>query len=181
MSSRAKHIGRKPLNEPIVIRRATVEDAVTIARHRAAMFRDMGELSPDDFDVLRKASEDWLAPRLANGEYVGWLVEQNGVVVAGGGLLLREMWPVPGCCRAGRWAHVGNVYTERNHRRRGLARAVMEAILQWCKSNAIDHVTLAASREGRPLYEFLGFEADGMAMKLSHPSVSAPGIRESRA
>jgi len=140
------------------------------------MFRDMGDLSPDDFEVLRKASEDWLAPRLASGEYVGWLVEQNGVVVAGGGVLLREMWPVPGCCRAGRWAHVGNVYTERGHRRRGLAQAVMEAILQWCKSNAIDHVTLAASREGRPLYEFLGFEADGMAMKLSHPSVSAHGV-----
>jgi len=169
-------MGRKPLNEPIAIRRANVGDAAAIARHRAAMFRDMGELSQDDFEVLRKASEDWLAPRLASGEYVGWLVEQNGVVVAGGGVLLREMWPVPGCCRTGRWAHVGSVYTEPSHRRRGLARSVMEAILQWCKSNAIDHVTLAASREGRPLYEFLGFEADGMAMKLSHPSLSAHGV-----
>jgi len=170
----------KTMDGPIAIRRAGAGDAATIARHRAAMFRDMGDLSPDDFGVLRKASEDWLAARLASGEYVGWLVEQGGVAVAGGGLLLREMWPVPGCCRTGRWAHVGNVYTERSHRRRGLARAVMEAILLWCKSNAIDHVTLAASREGRPLYELLGFEADGMAMKLSHPSVSAHGIREAR-
>jgi GNAT superfamily N-acetyltransferase len=152
-----------------VIRRAHAGDAATIARHRAAMFRDMGDLPADDFAALCMTSEDWLAPRLANGEYVGWLVEQDGVVVAGGGVLLREMWPVPGCCRAGRWAHVGNVYTEPSCRRQGLARRVMETILEWCRSQAIDHVTLAASREGRPLYEFLEFEADDMAMKLRRP------------
>jgi GNAT superfamily N-acetyltransferase len=132
------------------------------------MFRDMGMVFAVEFDVLCKASEDWFAPRLASGEYIGWLVEQSGAVVAGGGVLLREMWPVPGCCRAGRWAHVGNIYTERGQRRRGLARLVMEEILQWCRSSAIDHVTLSASDEGRPLYQLLDFEADGMAMKLRH-------------
>src|ERR1700682_2502309 len=152
-----------------VIRRAHAGDAATIARHRASMFRDMGDLPTDDFEALRSASEEWLAPRLASGEYVGWLVEQDGAVVAGGGALLRELWPVPGCCRAGRWAHVGNVYTEPAHRRRGLARLVMETILAWCGSQAIDHVTLAASRAGRPLYEALEFEADDMAMKLRRP------------
>jgi GNAT superfamily N-acetyltransferase len=161
-----------------VIRRAHAGDAATIARHRAAMFRDMGELCEDGFEALRTASEDWLAPRLANGEYVGWLVEQDGAAVAGGGVLLREMWPVPDCRRAGRWAHVGNVYTEPSHRRRGLARLVMETILEWCRSQAIDHVTLAASQEGRSLYELLEFESDGMAMKLRHPAGSAHGSRK---
>jgi GNAT superfamily N-acetyltransferase len=150
----------------IAVRRADAGDAGTIARHRAAMFREMGLLRPEEFEVLRKASEDWLAPQLASGEYIGWLVEQRGAIVAGGGVLLREMGPVPGCCRPGRWAHVGNVYTERGQRRRGLARLVMEEILQWCRSSAIDHVTLAASDEGRPLYQLLDFEPDGMAMKL---------------
>jgi GNAT superfamily N-acetyltransferase len=138
------------------------------------MFRDMGDLPTEDFEVLRKESEDWLRPRLANGEYQGWLVEEGRVVVAGGGVLLREMWPAPGCCRVGRWAHVGNVYTEPSHRRRGLARSLMETILEWCRSNAIDYVTLAASREGRPLYESLEFEADGMAMKLRRSLAAAP-------
>jgi GNAT superfamily N-acetyltransferase len=125
------------------IRSAHTGDAATIAWHRAAMFREMGDLPAEDFELLRNASEDWLR-----------------------GLLLRELWPAPGCCRVGRWANVGNVYTEPGHRRRGLARSVMEVILEWCRSNAIDYVTLAASREGRPLYESLEFEADGMAMKL---------------
>jgi hypothetical protein len=43
-----------------------------------------------------------------------------------------------------------------------------------CRSNdEIDHITLAASNEGTPLYELLGFETDGMAMKLRRAPVQA--------
>jgi hypothetical protein len=33
---------RQPVDEPIAMRRADVRDAAMVARHRAAMFRDMG-------------------------------------------------------------------------------------------------------------------------------------------
>ena len=153
-------------NRSMAPRPATLADVAAIAYHRAAMFRDMGEVAAEDFETLRAASETWLAPRIASGEYRGWVVEDANTVVAGGGLLLREMWPVPGCARAGRWAHIGNVYTEPAHRRRGLGRVIMQTILQWCRSNAIDHITLAASDDGRALYESLGFAADGRSMKV---------------
>jgi hypothetical protein len=39
------------------IRSAGLQDAAIIAAHRAAMFRDMGELSPAEHDVLLKATE----------------------------------------------------------------------------------------------------------------------------
>jgi len=42
----------------------------------------------------------------------------------------------------------------------------METILDWCASQGIDHVTLAASDEGKPLYESLGFKPTS-EMKLS--------------
>jgi GNAT superfamily N-acetyltransferase len=145
------------MSENYVIRRARAEDAPLIGMHRARMFHDMGELPDSDFDELRRNSESWIATRLASGEYLGWLIEHAGEVVAGGGLLLRETWPVPGCCRPGRWGYIGNIYTEPQHRRRGLARLIMETILDWCAANNIDHVTLAASSAGRPLYELLGF------------------------
>ncbi len=129
------------------------------------MFRDMGEVPPQDFDVLRAASERWLEPRLASGEYRGWLAVDSLTVVAGGGLHLRELWPAPAYPRGGRWAHIGNVYTEPTHRGQGLARRIMEAIMQWCDDNKIDQITLAASDDGRALYESLGFRHDGRAMK----------------
>jgi GNAT superfamily N-acetyltransferase len=52
-----------------------------------------------------------------------------------------------------------NVYCEPPHRRRGLARALMDAILDWCRERSISRVSLHASDEGRPLYEGLGFTA----------------------
>jgi hypothetical protein len=41
MTARAKHFGQI-MHKATVTRRAQVRDAATVARHRAAMFRDMG-------------------------------------------------------------------------------------------------------------------------------------------
>ncbi len=148
------------------IRLAEVKDAAVIARHRAAMFHDMGLLSGDEPETLRRAGEPWIKRLLAGGEYVGWLVERDGKVVGGGGIHLWEHGPGPECLRVGPWAHVANVYTDPNHRRRGLARMVMEAILDYCAANSVDHVTLNPSDEAIPLYEALGFVASAQ-MRLA--------------
>src|SRR5262249_44529719 len=100
---------------------AVARDARVIAGQRAAMFRDMGILSPDEHENLVEASEHWIAGLLAASRYAGWLVEHRNVVVAGGGILIGESMPVPKRRRVGKWAHIVNVYTDPEHRRRGLA------------------------------------------------------------
>lgn len=132
-------------------------DFEVVARHRADMFRDMGQVSGQAYERLLAASKPWIAGLLAEVSYAGLLVEHDGVIVAGGGIWLRETGPVPSCTRVGKWAHLVNVYVEREHRRRGLARWVVTELIGWCRANGMDHVTLAASDEGRPLYESLGF------------------------
>ncbi len=150
------------------IRRARADEFHIIAGHRAAMFRDMGLLSEEEAVLLSNASEPWIAGLLANEAYIGWLAEHENAVVAGAGIWLRESGPVPGCYRVGRWAHVVNVYTKPDHRRRGLARSLMNELLNWCASHEVDQITLTASDEGRPLYESLGF-AQAADMKLPAP------------
>lgn len=153
-----------------MIRPATISEAGKIAVHRAAMFHDMGELSDANVAVMIASMTPWFAQRLANGNYLHWFVEDEGQVVAGGGVLLRDLWSMPQVLVPARNAHVGNVYTEPTHRRRGLARLIMETILDWCAGNAIGFVTLSASPLGRSLYEQLGFTADSRAMRLFHLS-----------
>jgi GNAT superfamily N-acetyltransferase len=51
-----------------------------------------------------------------------------------------------------------NVYTEQAWRRRGVARFLMEALMQWARDERLDSLILHASTDGRPLYEQLGFE-----------------------
>lgn len=52
-----------------------------------------------------------------------------------------------------------NVYTEPEFRKQGIARQIMLTILAWVKEQSLRSVNLHASKQGRHLYEKLGFEA----------------------
>lgn len=138
-------------------RAATAADAAVVAHHRVAMFRDMGVLGGGDANALELASRLYLATALADGSYRGWLVEADGRVVAGAGLVLRPLLPRPGYLDGGTEAYVLNVYTEPAHRRRGLARQLLAAIIAWCDAAAMSRISLHASDDGRALYRELGF------------------------
>ncbi len=144
-------------NRDYVIRRATVADAAVIGHHRAGMFRDMGLIADDEVAALRAASCTYLLAALADGTYSGWVAEVQGDVVAGGGAMIRCLMPRPGYPHGDEEAYVLNVYTEPEHRRRGLARRLMQEILAWCHARGMTRIALHASDDGRPLYESLGF------------------------
>jgi hypothetical protein len=55
------------------------------------MFRDMGQVSAEEPDALLSAGKPWIAGLLAEGAYVGRLIEYGGIVVAGRGIWLREL------------------------------------------------------------------------------------------
>lgn len=139
------------------VRLATSDDAAIIAHHRAQMFRDMGHINDTEVPEIESACRPYLAEMLAAGEYMGWLVEFEEKVVAGGGIILRRLLPRPGCLQGGEEAYVLNVYTEPHHRRRKLARMLLEAMIEWCERRGVARITLHASDAGRPLYESLGF------------------------
>jgi GNAT superfamily N-acetyltransferase len=173
------------VNARAAIRRATVDDAPTIARHRAAMFVEMGSLVPAAAPPLVDAATAWLREALPRGEYVGWLVtldDGQGGVVAGAGVQLRALMPRPSSdghgLLTGRQAIVLNVYVEPGGRRQGLARMLVRHILDWARQERIASLVLHASDAGRPLYESLGFVATNemrFAGSLEPGGAPAPG------
>jgi GNAT superfamily N-acetyltransferase len=144
------------------IRQATLADAETLARHRIAMFTDMGV--PLDARALDQAFRAWLAAVMPSGTYRAWLADAAGGGVAGGGGITIIPWP-PGPRYGGdRLAYVYNVYTEPAHRRRGLARQVMDTIHAWCRDEGIGSMALNASRDGKTLYEAMGYAESASPM-----------------
>jgi GNAT superfamily N-acetyltransferase len=144
------------------VRRATVDDVTTIARHRAAMFVDMGRATVDLVERLVEDTEVYLRDALPREEYLGWLAspeEDDARIVAGAGVQRRRVLPFPrtGGVAFGHQAIVLNVYTEPAFRRHGLARRLMSEILAWARAVRIESLVLHAAHEGRPLYEQLGF------------------------
>jgi GNAT superfamily N-acetyltransferase len=154
----------------IVLRVASAKDASTIAKHRRSMFRDMGYHDEVALDSMMAKFLPWLEAKMVSGEYLAWLaVTEGDITVAGAGLWLMD-WPAHMLGSSPRRGNVLNVYTEPEFRRRGLARGLIGAALDWCKINRIDLVILHASPEGRALYESFGFEA-GNEMRIFHSNL----------
>lgn len=154
----------RPLNAVFAIRRASAADAPVLARHRAEMFRDMGELPDDLYGTLVEAATAYFATAVPGGSYVAWVAQARSgpdEIVGGAGLQLRVLLPRPDPSGArlvrGPQGLIMNVFTERPWRRRGVAEALMREVLGWCRANGVESVVLHASDNGRPLYEKLGF------------------------
>jgi ribosomal protein S18 acetylase RimI-like enzyme len=148
------------------IRRATVADAAEIMVHRREMFRDMGFTEETALRAMVERSLPQMEKLLATDEYRGWLAEApNGTIVAGAGLHISHLLSHPNAANDVRRAYVYNVYVAPEHRRKGLARKLMEEILAHCRAEGIHTIWLHASDEGRSLYERMGFVATN-EMKL---------------
>jgi GNAT superfamily N-acetyltransferase len=151
----------------IRIRTAGVEDLNHIVHHRLAMFEEMGHRDAAELAGVEAASREYFGEALRTGTYRGWLAEEaDGTVVGGGGIVIAK-WPgFPGEKRADRpW--ILNMYTEPQARRRGVARQLVEVMIEWCRKEGFRTVSLHASNAGRPLYETLGFQpTNEMRLKL---------------
>ena len=163
------------------IRRATVADADIIARHRVAMFRDMGDVSTDALaSALWAASKSALDSLLRADAYVGWLaVDADDQVIAGAGAHIKAQLPRISHDRsrieAAAVPLVVNVYTDPAWRGRGVARALMNSLMDWASAQRFDRVLLHASDAGRHLYLSLGFHpTNEMRWSLASATDPAP-------
>jgi ribosomal protein S18 acetylase RimI-like enzyme len=147
-----------------VVRQAGALDIPVLARHRGAMFRDMGQLASHQGEPLAQATAAYLRDALPRGEYLAWVAEDKAtppVTIGGAGVQLRPILPRPrpgaDDLELGPEAIVLNVYVEPAWRRRGVGEALMRAVLDALAARGIRRIVLHASDNGRRLYERLGF------------------------
>lgn len=135
------------------IRRATLADLETMVRHRRAVFEENGKTR--DLDLVDRNFAEWVRPRI-DATYFHWLAEHEGRAVASAALLLLDWPPAPRDPRGG-MGFVYSVWVDPRHRRRGVARAVMETLHAWADEHEVGTLALHASDSGRPLYAALGY------------------------
>ena len=142
----------------VVVRRATKDDVAILVDLRFAFVTEFAAKEGDD-DAARASIAEYLARALPSEEFLAWLVTDEGVVVATGGMVVYERMMRSRGAGVGREGYILNVYTLPEHRRRGHAMRMMEALLDCARERGI-RLTLVATDDGKGLYQKLGFTHD---------------------
>jgi GNAT superfamily N-acetyltransferase len=169
--------GELEISEPKVeasalasLRPARAGDIPALVNHRRWMFEDMAHLDgrsvdPAKMDAMDEAYAAYLPAHLADGSMVAWVVELDGQICASGAVSILRDYPPHYANLRGWMPMLHGMYTLPEHRRKGYARRIVEQAIAYCRENGFSVLSLNASREGRPLYESLGFKP-GIDMRL---------------
>jgi GNAT superfamily N-acetyltransferase len=150
-------------------RRAVPGDAEELVRLRKIMLDSM---RPSDDVAWQQPALETLRAQLSyeEGELTAFVVDDpsgSGRLAACAAGVTQRGLGGPGN-PSGVSAHVFNVCTDPDHRRRGYSRACMEALLACYKRRDVRRVELLATTDGEPLYTALGFaRTPAPAMRLT--------------
>ena len=150
-----------------IIRAATLADIPEILNHRRGMFEDMGVGDATSLAPMMAATEKYLHEAMPQGAFHGWFAVAPDGRIAGGCAVAVTLWPPHPRDPQSRMAYILNLYVYPEHRRKGVARLLVQTSLDWCKAQGFRSVSLHASKFGRSLYESCGFQqTNEMRLKL---------------
>lgn len=119
------------------------------------MLRSMGwaeeDLQKTESVVRRFLETSWTE------ELECYLAVDDGTVVGGCAVAVQKVLP-SNKNPAGTQAYLHNMFVEPEYRRRGIATALLEHIVDVCRRRGIKRFVLHATDMGRPIYERMGFE-----------------------
>ena len=142
---------------------ATNDDIETLMDIRLEMLRIVNDLKEDqDFteELVNHSRKYFL-----EGNQETCVAFDNGVAIGCASISYIEIMPTfshP----TGKRAHLMNVYTKAEYRRHGIARKMVELLIDDAKSKGVTEISLDATESGRPLYESLGFRASDECMVM---------------
>ena len=147
----------------IEYRIATDKDIELMMQSRLEMLRVVNNLSDDyEFseDIVNNSREYFL-----NGDQTTVLVLDGDKVIGCASMSYMTIMPTfshP----TGKRAHLMNVYTNPSYRRQGIARKMVNMLIDDAWSKGATEISLDATKLGRPLYESMGFIDSNECMVL---------------
>ena len=145
-------------------KRASRDDVNMLMSIRLEMLREVNHLNeedqfPDDF--ISESRKYFL-----EGDQETVLAICGGKAV--GCASICYIWMMPTYSHpAGKRAHLMNVYTSREYRRQGIARAMVNRLIEDAWKRGVTEISLDATSLGRLLYKELGFAASDECMVLT--------------
>jgi len=143
--------------------KTTKADMELLMQARLEMLREVNGLS--DKYVYDETLVAESRKYFENGNQTTVLALENETVV--GCASLAYIWIMPTFDhQTGLRAHLMNVYTKSEFRRKGISKRMVEMLIDEAKEKGVTEISLDATEIGRPLYEALGFENNSAGMVL---------------
>lgn len=137
-------------------KRADQKDIEKLVRMRMEYLKeDFGELNDDMRQSIVQTLPDYFNSHL-NKDVFAYIAEEE--VAVGTAILVFCEKPANPNFITGRTGLVMNVYTSKEFRRRGIARKLMEMLLEDARNMKLDCIELQATECGYELYKKLGFK-----------------------
>lgn len=145
-------------------RKATTGDIKCLIELRKLQLIDEGYPEVQNID---NELRHYFLSGLTDHSFIAWLAHENQSIIATSGLCFYHLPPTYSN-PTGKVAYVTNMFSLKEHRRKGIASILLEKIL--CEAHSMEYslVRLHASSDGKKLYTKFGFlPSEGfMALKL---------------
>lgn len=124
-----------------------------------------GQTVPTDVD-LQVALKDYYNRHLADGTFVSWLAMDGNKIIGTSGMSFVEKPPYFGC-PTGRLGLLSSMYTNPNYRRMGIAKELLNKVIEEARAYGCGAVHITASDMGVKLYTAYGFKHNGNFMQYT--------------
>lgn len=121
---------------------------------RIKQLREEG--AKEDIDLVPPLL-DYYNRHMSDGTFVSWIAVDNGRIVGTSGMSFVERPPYFGC-PSGRTGILSSMYTDKEYRRRGIARELLSRVVQEARDYGCGTVQITASDMGVLLYSDFGFD-----------------------
>jgi GNAT superfamily N-acetyltransferase len=155
----------------ITYRKADITDIPQLIHLRLQFLKEMYPKADSSQDErLSEHLGNYLTTHLSQDNFVNWFADESGKVIASAGIVFYNQPPLYHNLE-GKVAYLLNVYTLPAYRRRGIAKTLLQKIMDEAKRRNTGKISLHTSNEGRTLYEQFGFLAGDNEMTCQLPRV----------
>ena len=124
-----------------------------------------GQTVPTDVD-LQSALKDYYNRHLTDGTFVSWIALDGNKIIGTSGMSFVEKPPYFGC-PTGRLGLLSSMYTNPNYRRMGIAKELLNKVIEEARAYGCGAVHITASDMGVKLYTAYGFKHNGNFMQYT--------------
>lgn len=146
----------------ILYRKLAEGDLETFIELRIRQLREEG--AKEEMD-LRPALSEYYRHHMKDGTFVSWIAEDNDQIVGTSGMSFVEKPPYFGC-PSGKIGLLSSMYTDPDYRRQGIARTLLDHVIEEARAYGCGTVQITASDQGVLLYRDYGFEHNRNFMQV---------------